>query len=83
MTTTFATVGPFLVLFGLLYAGFGVASPFLPSLMEARGIPAEQIDFGWWYPRIGLPDRKLSPATIELKNSLWSSINNGLRRIFN
>ena len=43
MRTTFATVGPFLLLFGLLYAGFGVASPFLPSLMEARGIPAEQI----------------------------------------
>jgi hypothetical protein len=41
MTTTFATVGPFLLLFGLLYAGFGVASPFLRSLMEARGIPAE------------------------------------------
>jgi MFS transporter, PPP family, 3-phenylpropionic acid transporter len=43
MRTTFATVGPFLLLFGLLYAGFGVASPFLPSLMEARGIAAEQI----------------------------------------
>src|SRR6185295_5630129 len=27
----------------LLYAAFGAASPFLPSLMEARGIPAEQI----------------------------------------
>jgi PPP family 3-phenylpropionic acid transporter len=37
------TVSPFLLLFGLLYAGFGVASPFLPAFMEARGIPAEQI----------------------------------------
>ena len=41
--TTLATVGPFLLLFGLLYAAFGAASPFLPALMEARGIPAEQI----------------------------------------
>ena len=38
-----ATVGPFLLLFGLLYASFGAASPFLPALMEARGIQAEQI----------------------------------------
>ena len=37
--TTFATVGPFLLLFGLLYAAFGVASPFLPALMEATGYP--------------------------------------------
>lgn len=43
MLTTFAAVGPFLLLFGLLYAGFGVASPFLPAFMEQRGIPAEQI----------------------------------------
>jgi PPP family 3-phenylpropionic acid transporter len=43
MKKTFATVGPFLLLFGLLYAGFGVASPFLPAFMEARGIPAEHI----------------------------------------
>src|SRR4051812_41299281 len=41
--TTLATVGPFLLLFGLLYASFGAASPFLPALMEARGIQAEQI----------------------------------------
>ena len=41
--TTLATVGPFLLLFGLLYAAFGAASPFLPALMEARGIQAEQI----------------------------------------
>ena len=38
-----ATIGPFLLLFGLLYAAFGAASPFLPALMEARGLPAEQI----------------------------------------
>ncbi len=39
----FTAVIPFLLLFALLYAAFGAASPFLPSLMEARGIPAEQI----------------------------------------
>jgi len=39
----FSAVIPFLLLFALLYAAFGAASPFLPSLMEARGIPAEQI----------------------------------------
>jgi len=43
MGTTFAAVGPFLLLFALLYAAFGVASPFLPALMQGRGIPAEQI----------------------------------------
>jgi hypothetical protein len=31
----------------------------------------------------GLPDRKPSPTAIELKNSIWSSIRNGLRRLFN
>ena len=30
----------------------------------------------------GLPDRKPSPTTIELKNSIWSSIRNGLSRLF-
>jgi PPP family 3-phenylpropionic acid transporter len=39
----FPTVGPFLLLFALLYAGFGVASPFMPAFMEARGLSAEQI----------------------------------------
>ncbi|MFZ0854127.1 MAG: LssY C-terminal domain-containing protein, partial [Hyphomicrobiaceae bacterium] len=29
----------------------------------------------------GLPDRKPSPTTIELKNSIWSSIRNGLSRL--
>jgi PPP family 3-phenylpropionic acid transporter len=38
-----APVAPFLLLFGLLYAAFGAASPFLPALMEARGLPVEQI----------------------------------------
>jgi LssY-like putative type I secretion system component LssY len=31
----------------------------------------------------GLPDRKPSPTTIELRNSIWSSIRNGLSRLFN
>jgi MFS transporter, PPP family, 3-phenylpropionic acid transporter len=39
----FTAVVPFLLLFALLYSAFGVASPFLPVLIEARGIPAEQI----------------------------------------
>ena len=30
----------------------------------------------------GLPDRKPSPTAIELKNSIWSSISNGLRRLY-
>jgi hypothetical protein len=30
----------------------------------------------------GLPDRKPSTTAIELKNSIWSSIRNGLRRLF-
>ena len=34
---------PFMLLFGLLYAAFGAASPFLPALMEARGLSSEQI----------------------------------------
>ena len=43
MSAHYATVGPFLLLFALLYAGFGVASPFMPAFMEARGLSAEQI----------------------------------------
>jgi PPP family 3-phenylpropionic acid transporter len=39
----FTAVGPFLLLFALLYSAFGAASPFLPALMEGRDIPAEQI----------------------------------------
>lgn len=33
----------FLGLYALLFASFGVASPFLPAFIEARGLPAEQI----------------------------------------
>jgi PPP family 3-phenylpropionic acid transporter len=33
----------FLVLYAVLYAAFGAASPFLPALIEERGIAAEQI----------------------------------------
>jgi hypothetical protein len=31
----------------------------------------------------GLPERKPSSTTIELKNSIWSSIRNGLSQLFN
>jgi MFS transporter, PPP family, 3-phenylpropionic acid transporter len=41
--STFTAVFPFLLLFALLYSAFGASSPFLPALMEARGIPVEQI----------------------------------------
>jgi MFS family permease len=40
---TIAGVAPFLLLFALLYAAFGVASPFLPALMQARGLSPELI----------------------------------------
>ena len=33
----------FLVLYAVLYAAFGAASPFLPALIEERGIAAEQL----------------------------------------
>lgn len=36
-------LGGFLLLYAVLYAGFGVASPFLPALVEERGIAPGQI----------------------------------------
>jgi PPP family 3-phenylpropionic acid transporter len=39
----FTVVGPFLLLFALLYSAFGAASPFLPALVEGRAVAAEQI----------------------------------------
>jgi PPP family 3-phenylpropionic acid transporter len=33
----------FIVLFAALYAAFGVASPFLPAFLSARGLSAEQV----------------------------------------
>jgi PPP family 3-phenylpropionic acid transporter len=35
----------FVVLYAILYAGFGVASPFLPPFLESRGLAADQIGF--------------------------------------
>ena len=43
MKPALATVGPFFLLFALLYAAFGAASPFLPALMESKVVTAEQI----------------------------------------
>jgi len=43
MRPILASVGPFVLLFAFLYAAFGVASPFLPALIEFKGVPAEQI----------------------------------------
>ena len=33
----------FLLLYAAMYAAFGVASPFLPALVNARGVPAAQL----------------------------------------
>ena len=33
----------FILLYGAMYAAFGVASPFLPSFLSARGLPPEQL----------------------------------------
>ncbi|MFM9849211.1 MAG: MFS transporter [Hyphomicrobiaceae bacterium] len=38
-----STMQPFILLFGALYAAFGAASPFLPALVEAKGLSSEQI----------------------------------------
>ena len=35
----------FLWLYALMYAAFGVASPFLPAFISARGLPPEQLGF--------------------------------------
>ena len=34
---------PFILFFTTLYAGFGVVSPFLPTLLQARGLRPEEI----------------------------------------
>ena len=33
----------FILLYAAMYAAFGVASPFLPSFLSARGLPPEQL----------------------------------------
>jgi PPP family 3-phenylpropionic acid transporter len=38
-----AAAGPFFLLYSLLYAAFGAASPFLPALIESKGVAAEHI----------------------------------------
>jgi len=43
LSTPLVSAGPFLVLFTLLYAAFGAASPFMPALMNAKGLSPEQI----------------------------------------
>ena len=42
-STPWASLRPFLLLFALLYAAFGAASPFMPALMSAKGLSSEQI----------------------------------------
>nr|PZN76975.1 MAG: hypothetical protein DIU57_16960 [Pseudomonadota bacterium] len=39
----FGPLPRFLILYGLLYAAFGVASPYLPAFIETRGISTGQI----------------------------------------
>jgi hypothetical protein len=41
--TTADPVSRFVALYALLYAAFGVSSPFLPAFIETRGIGVEQI----------------------------------------
>src|ERR671933_1945600 len=44
ITTVWSAALPrFLLLYATMYAAFGVASPFLPALVNARGLPAEQL----------------------------------------
>ena len=44
MVTFFATpFGRFLILYGALYAGFGVQSPYLPTLLDSRNLAPEAI----------------------------------------
>jgi PPP family 3-phenylpropionic acid transporter len=37
------TLTLFLLLYAVMYAAFGVASPFLPAFVSARGVPPEQL----------------------------------------
>ena len=44
ITTLWSTALPrFMLLYAAMYAAFGVASPFLPALVNARGLPAAQL----------------------------------------
>src|SRR4029450_4346166 len=44
ITTVWSTALPrFMLLYTAMYAAFGVASPFLPALVNARGLPAAQL----------------------------------------
>jgi MFS transporter, PPP family, 3-phenylpropionic acid transporter len=44
ITTVWSTALPrFMLLYAAMYAAFGVASPFLPALVNARGLPAAQL----------------------------------------
>src|SRR6202040_3515224 len=41
--STRRALAPFLILFAALYAGFGVQSPYLPALLDDRGLRPEAI----------------------------------------
>jgi len=41
--STRSALAPFLILFAALYAGFGVQSPYLPALLDDRGLRPEAI----------------------------------------
>src|ERR1700680_54494 len=41
--STRSALPPFLILFAALYAGFGVQSPYLPALLDDRGLRPEAI----------------------------------------
>lgn len=40
-----SAVHPFIALYALMYAAFGVSSPFMPAFFEARGLKPEQLGF--------------------------------------
>ena len=41
--STRSALAPFLILFAALYAGFGVLSPYLPALLDDRGLRPEAV----------------------------------------
>jgi PPP family 3-phenylpropionic acid transporter len=43
VTPPVAALWRFILLFGLIYAAFGVASPFLPAFLATRGLAPEEI----------------------------------------
>jgi PPP family 3-phenylpropionic acid transporter len=43
MASSFRALPRFVILYAVLYAGFGAASPFMHTFLQARGLTADQI----------------------------------------